>query len=238
MLALVVVALLVVASPALANEIQVGYSGSAYGPYQADSGGEFTLNDINPEGWLNLSGYVAGKTSNFGGITSFQTFCIEGTEFLNPYAQVYNAKLSDTAMYGSQPAPGDPLSVGTGWLYSQFAQGILAGYNYSGTVAERKASAALLQNAIWWLEGEEGITYTASNLFMLAVVTQFGSQSGAQANGASMFGVYALNLWTGDDPTQNRAQDQLFYSTPDGYATLSLLGLGLCGLMVASRKMR
>jgi hypothetical protein len=47
---------------------------------------------------------------------------------------------------------GDILSKGTAWLYSQFAQELLIGYNFSGATAQRKTSAGLLQNAIWALE--------------------------------------------------------------------------------------
>ena len=86
--------------------------------------------------------------------------------------------------------------MGTGWLYSQFAQGTLAGYVFSGTEAQREASANLLQQAIWWLEGEGGVRppVLPSNMFMVAVVNHFGSQSNAKANGAEQFSVYALNL--------------------------------------------
>jgi hypothetical protein len=239
---------LALASPAMADQIQVGFLGSPFGPYQAGSGGEFTLNDVNgnpADSWLNLSGYVAGTTSNFGSITSFQTFCIEETEFISGYS-IYNAQLNANAMFGSVGSPiGDPVSAGTGWLYSQFAKGVLGSYAYSGTTANRKASADLLQKAIWWLEGEPGVAFNAGNVYMAAVVAQFGnSQSAAQANGGATYGVYAVNLWTGIDPNQNRAQDQLYYrdpgiattAVPDGGTTLALLGMALCGMAILSRR--
>ena len=100
-------AMLALASPAVADkieapQIQVGFWGAPFGPYQTGSGGEFTLNDINgapANSWLDLSGYVAAKTSNFGpaGITSFQTFCIERTEFISGYSTTYNAQLRELA---------------------------------------------------------------------------------------------------------------------------------------------
>jgi hypothetical protein len=226
------------ASPAIADQVQVGYPGAPFGPYQSGVGGEFTLNDINTEGWLDLSGYVAGKTSNFGGITSFQTFCIEKTEFI--YNTIYDAKLNTRALYGSEGPAGDPISAGTGWLYSQFAQGVLSGYAYSGTEAARETSADLLQKALWWLEGED--VFNAGNIYMAAVVANFGSQANAQADGGAIYGVSALNLWlpgTNTAVATNRAQDQLFYKrVPDGGQTLALLGMALCGMTIASRRFR
>jgi len=236
---------LALTSPAFADQVQVGYSGSSFGPYQSGVGGEFTLNDIGPDGWLDLSGYVAGKTSNFGGITSFQTFCIEKTEFIEGYNTTYDAKLNTRALYGSEGPTGDPISRGAGWLYSRFAQGLLTGYAYAGTtaseIAARKVSASLLQQAIWWLE-LESTAYTSSNPFMLAAFNQFGGEAGARADGGAAYGVSALNLWLpGTDPTiaANRAQDQLFYKpVPDGGQTLALLGMVLCGMAIASRRFR
>ena len=232
---------LALASPAFADQVQVGYPGSSFGPYQSGEGGEFTLNDINAEGWLDLSGYVAGKTSNFGGITSFQTFCIEKSEFIQAYNTIYDAKLNTRALYGSEGPAGDPVSAGTGWLYSQFARGVLSGYAYSGTEAAREASAGLLQKALWWLEGEE--VFNAGNIYMAAVVANFGgSQANAKADGGAIYGVSALNLWLpGTNPAiaSNRAQDQLFYKpVPDGGHILALLGMAFCGMAIASRRLR
>ena len=49
----------------------------------------------------------------------------------------------------------DPVSAGTGWLYSQFARGSLTGYDYDNiTPLGRIESARLLQLAIWMLEDE------------------------------------------------------------------------------------
>ena len=124
---------------------------------------------------------------------------------------------------------GDPLSVGTGWLYSQFASGTL-GYNYGA--ANRTTSANALQTAIWWLEGEVG--GDANSTYSLAAVAHFGSAAAAMADGGWNYGVHALNL------TENgeRRQDVLYYTVPDGGTTLMLLGLGLSGLAFASNRIR
>jgi hypothetical protein len=214
----------------MAGMIQIGYSGSAYGQYQTGLGGEFTLNPLS--GWLDMSGYVAGTTMDIGVAGTFQTFCIEVNEHISGYSATYNAQLNTNAMYGSVNPPGDPVSAGTGWLYSQFAQGTLAGYDYG---AGRLVSAAALQNTIWWLEGEAGDP-GAGNVIRQAVLANFGdSAAAAMADGGWQYGVYALNLWTGSDPTQNRNQDQLFY-VPDGGMTLMLLGGALMGLGALRRK--
>lgn len=238
---LLIGASLALASTALANQIQVGYSGSSYGPYQSGVGGEFTLNDINgtpANSWLDLSGYVADKTSNFGGITSFQTFCVEENEYIYPHGAIYDVQVSDSAVNGGLGGGNpDPVSLGTSWLYNQYSRGVLPGYTYTGIVA-RKDSAALLQNAIWWLE-QEGTTYTDSNIFMLAAYEKFGGEAGARANGGGRaYGVYVLNL-TGVDhaPIGVQGQDQLYYA-PDGGTTLALLGIALCGMSIVWRRFR
>jgi hypothetical protein len=239
---IVLAALLVVglASPALAGKIQVGYDGSPFGPFQTGSGGEFTYNDIDPDDWLDKSGY-ASTTSNFGpaGITSFQTFCIEVGEHISGYPSTYNAQLSTQAVMGGSGGPSpDPVSQGTGWLYSQFARGTLAGYDYSGG-AGRLASADALQRAIWWLE-QEGPDPGFGNVFRDAVLGEFTTEENARGGSALTYGVYAINLWTGpagsSPDATNKAQDGLFYSVPDGGATIMLLGSALMALRVARRR--
>ncbi len=233
-------ALLALASPASANQIQVGYSGSSFGPYQSGQGGEFTLNDVNPEGWLDLSGYVAGKTSNVGlaSITSFQSFCIEKNEFIYPYTASYDATVSDAADNGGV-AGGNPdyLSKGTSFLYSEFARGTLANYNYG---AGRANSALLLQEAIWWLENEL-TSYTAGNDFINLVATTFGTAAAGRANaGAGEYGVYALNLTgAGLGAPGGPGQDQLYYkAVPDAGTTFTLFGMALTGVGLVSRRFR
>jgi len=237
--ALIVVGLvLLLASAALADQVQVGYPGSFYGPYQTGVGGEFTLTPLNPTGWLDLSNYASAARVGGG----FQTFCLEGSEFIGGYSSTYNASMNRNAVWGGIGPSGDPLSVGTGWLYSQFAtsdweSGYGLSYNYT-SVSGRRADADLFQKAIWWLEGEESVSYNASNKFMAAVVARFGSRTAAKADGGWLYGVYALNLTTANG---GRVQDQLYFSgipVPDGGATIALLGLAIAGLGIMSRRFR
>ena len=81
---------------------------------------------------------------------SFQTFCLEQDEDSGDGRFILNSAADGG---GSNTNAGDPLSAGVAWLYSQFASGVLAGYNYAPG-AGRLASASLLQRAIWGLEDE------------------------------------------------------------------------------------
>lgn len=242
---------LLLASPAMANpvQIQVGFSGSNYGPYQTNQGGEFTLNDNGTSGdWLDLSAY-SDQTKNFGGITSFQTFCVEESEYIYPNPATYSATLSAAAVNGGVGAGpnGDPISVGTGWLYSQFANGTLQGYNYGDANGHpRSTSADLLQSTIWWLESEAGDPGDL-NPFRNAVLSRFTTEADAKAGdvsdgGTARYGVYAVNLTGGP---YGVAQDQLYYApgftsaaVPDGGRTLAMLGMALCGMAIISRRLR
>jgi hypothetical protein len=246
-LALGVCAALAIASPALASQIpegqiRVGYSHSEFGPYQSGQGGEFTLTAVG--GWLDLAAYDPGVTTGISaaGITSFQSFCIEKSEVIDGGA-TYNAAVTGNAMNGGVGPGGDPVSVGTGWLYSQFAQGTLDDYVYSGSSWARRASAAELQEAIWWLEGDG--SYDRHNVFIVAVMAEFRSKSAAKADGGAQYGVYALNLWSGNESTRHRAQDQLYFkglptasqeAVPDGGQTAVMLGGALVALALWARR--
>jgi hypothetical protein len=87
----------------------------------------------------------------------FETFCVEINEDFSP-GTTYNAQISSTIL----PDPGaqyDYITLGTAYLYSQFAQGTLADYDYTAgynsmTKMGRELSADELQDAIWFLQGE------------------------------------------------------------------------------------
>lgn len=245
----VLLALLLVtlATPAMAGMIRVGYSGSSYGLHQTGQGGEFTYNDLNldlSDNWLDLSDYAV-TTKNLGpaGVSSFQTFCIEHGETIGGYASTYYATINTDAVFGGT-GTSDPLSRGTGYLYSQFAKGTLTGYSYGvGRSGTTGSSADLLQQTIWWLEGEAGDP-GSGNVFRNNVIAAFGNAATAKLDGASDYGVYALNLWS--SPTAHTPgtaiQDGLYLhetttrKVPDGGSTATLLGSSLLGFGLLFRR--
>jgi hypothetical protein len=135
-----------------------------------------------------------------GNGAGFQTFSLRyNDQFVLP---TWNAAgVSDRAVSGgAQSDGGDPISIGTAWLYSQFAAGALEGYSYTPGLG-RMQSASALQSAIWWLEEETG--GNPSSPFVTLAVNALGLDAASlksDANGA--FNVRALNLESGGT-TQN-----------------------------------
>jgi len=174
---------------------------SAYSQYTLGQ-----LNDANNVGWGSQSGYAQN------GALYFQTFCTEYNEEFtpgNPYNVSYvgNAALYDARGSGNPV----PITIGVAYLYSLFASGNLAGYDYAYG-SGRSVSAGELQSAIWDLLGENvGYLDTSSstsgnnNYWIYQIlVDKFGSQSAwdAAANGA--YGVADMVL-----SSPGAAQDQL-----------------------------
>jgi hypothetical protein len=204
------------------------------------NGGEFRAvgnSDLNSI--VNWNAYNTGSTHNTAdaGSAFFQTFCIEHNEFFSP-GTPYSAAISQNAMYGGQPSGGDPISIGTAWLYRQFAAGTLSGYNYTYGTAGRASStsAGALQEAIWWLEAENG---SRNSFIDTAEDALYGAHGAVQdalivgnANGA--YGVYALNLGT-----PGAVQDQLVIAVPEPTTVLAgallLLPFGASTLRILRR---
>jgi hypothetical protein len=222
--------LALLAAPAFADlTLQIGYPGSSYGPYQAGAGGEFT---VNPSGWDPLKYYADGfNLKNVGVDGTFQTFCVESGETINGYSATYSVVLSNKAIAGSVGPGGDPISKGTAWLYKQFQDGVLKAYAYNGTAAERKADAALVQNAIWWFEGEGG----SKNAYADLAITHFGSEAAAKADNNGGIAVRVMNLYNlGHAGEYSHRRQDLLVCVPVPAAVL----LGLLGLSVAGWKLR
>jgi hypothetical protein len=251
--------LMMMGSAGLAFAGPVGQTGSftwtRQGGYYTGSGGEFSIagyTGINNDSYVD-TGVDMTSTKNIGtGQINFETFCLETGEYAA--SPSYFVVRSEAAMGGG--ATPDRISLGTAYLYSEFAKGTLSvpsGSYFSGVAPTRATEAGLLQQAIWWLEGEgsdiSDATYM-SNPYANAVVAMFGSIAGAKADAtAGYLGVYVLNnfttaearnAWvdTGVFDSSKKAQDFLYYSVPDAGATLVLLGSALAGLGVFRRSSR
>jgi hypothetical protein len=187
----------------------------------SSGGGEFTA--ITPD--LTTSKYSASTMMDGG----FETFCLSFDEEFSPGSK-YNFTVGSDIMDPSFTPPASPLTIGTAYLYSQFAAGTLAGYDYAGG-SGRKESALKLQTAIWWLQGEgtEGApgatSYDPSNPFESLVNGVFGGDPFRASNGADGVDVLVLTNSNG-----SYSQPQLYVGVPDSGTTAALLGLGLVAI--------
>ena len=208
--------------------------------YSAGDGGEFrAVGGGNPtlDGIVNWSAYSAstqgtvsaatdgsswGYNSSLIGEKYFQTFCIQTTVYFTP-GNTYNA------------SPGDSITLGTAWLYSQFAAGTLSGYGYDYTYGSgRTASAGALQQAIWYLQGQVVSlvgTYDGTAYYNAAVAAVGAANVKTDGNGA--YGVESLNL---SDASGLAAQDQLVIAVPETTTVIAgmllLLPLGASTLRI------
>jgi len=167
--------------------------------YFTGGGGEFTI--YNYTGISNTDYFQGGtdsvSTKNIGTLDpSFQTFCLEEFEYASsPSYFVVNSG----AVLGGVGGSPDPISKGTAYLYSQFAEGtlnvpLIGGYGdyFSAAAPARSDEAGALQNAIWSLEGEIGALAAGTNPYYDAALLNGGTADAP----AGYLGVYVLNNFT------------------------------------------
>ena len=180
---------------ALADTVHV----SKGNPVGFDGGGEFLLNGIK------------GKLPRDYGLTSFSSFCLERNEPVkdgNRYHYVISTSTST----------GDELDFQTAYLYSNFWNGTLENYNL-GSSSPTKTSADNLQDAIWYFEGEKGLTDGAK--FYVDLANDAVNNHGF----SGLHGVRVLRLTT--YVYHRAAQDMLVRIIPVPGAIW--LGMGLVG---------
>jgi hypothetical protein len=193
-------------------------------------GGEFTA-ITSPS--LDISSYSPLAMLNSpSGLLGFETFCLEFHEYFSP-GSPYSYTRSNTVYDGGVGPAGDPLSIGTAWLYSQFAKGLLTNYRYT-SASDRLSDALILQETFWYLEDEKW----ASNGTVIALPADQKflnllpgiSDDKNDANG--LYGTEALNLTS----TVNN-QSQLYLDrVPDGGTSIVLLGIALLGMAGLRRR--
>lgn len=213
-----------------------GFAGSIYldrvsGYYYGD-GGEFNISPVNCTAF-DQSVTAVNRLGNVG----YESFCMQVNEDVT-VPGTYSAWQSQNT------DDGVALSVGVAYLYSEFVSQDLAntsaGYDYTPG-AGRGQSAWALQNAIWYLQGENDASHTSGDeatigkAYLDLVATQFGDLATAQQAATTYgntYGVSILNLYIGN----KNYQSQL--TVPDGGATAMLLGMALAACGLISRKLK
>jgi len=219
---------------------------SRIGGYYGGNGGEFTLRQdgIGLGGvvdFLSNSAYADVAKSEDGDVTSFQTFCVELTEYvsqpLDLYVSEQNAALTGTgshAYQGGIPLTGDDLDPRTAYLYTQFATGQLSGYNW--TVATGRASSAVtLQRLIWNIEGEDGkvLGDFSGSVGGIDLTDTQETQATAwltEAKDMGWTGIGNVRILQAYTTSGGLAQDQLYLVPVPAAVLLGLLGLGAAGM--------
>jgi len=221
-------------SAALANSVTIDQKTGLFSGL--NGGGEFVA-------------YASGQSNNnyaanvIYSPTGLQVFCLESKIQLS-VGKVYNYEIGTVALPGASVIASGPdaLSVGSAWLFKQFAAGTLAGYDYTFG-AGRAASATELQEAFWLLENQPALgTYSGSfdstNIFEQLILTHFGTLGAAQADASltDLGNVRVMNLYTTNARGDKVYAQAQIVMVPDSATTVALLGISMLGLFIVRRR--
>jgi hypothetical protein len=182
--------------------------GGEFEAYDLSAGFQFADPQSNPPS-LVTSGYGANQDWNTATQKTFQTFCTEDTVFFYPDNLYYTAPT--TTLHD-----GRVLTAQEAWLFDQFWNGTLVGYDWTFGVG-RETSAQLLQLAIWTLANDPNHPLANAGSLPTQSQTWIADANDAVLNGTwgdSIHNVRVLQLSTdpsGDGP----AQDQLVEISPE-----------------------
>jgi len=100
--------------------------------YYSGSGGEFTVFGAGYADNYDMDATRLSATYGLG----FQTFCLEMNEYYTTSPDGFTIECF--AIEGGKGGidsdlGGDPISMGTAWLYKEFSDGLLSGYDYDVT---------------------------------------------------------------------------------------------------------
>ncbi|TWT42131.1 hypothetical protein RAS1_32600 [Phycisphaerae bacterium RAS1] len=202
--------------------------------YFDGNGGEFKITPLG--GFANQ--VIKGAASDIDA-NSFETFCVEFNENVN-VPGVYWVDVNTFATAGGlggqdgNQGPGgstsDTLDNRTAYLYSQFRNQALAGYNYTPG-PNREFSARALQLAVWYLEGEGWHASAGSPLRIQAEAWVSAANAWkAQNPNAGIGDVRIMNLWS-DADRSGRSQDQLVTVPAPAAAVLGAMGLAMARML-------
>lgn len=217
-------------------------------PYN-DSSAAAALSSLNAAGLAYSSSAIVQASGPSSPEFGFATFCVQETVNVNA-GPTNNYTLSNNNSF----SPGGPLTIGTAWLYYEFATGNLSSFTLTGGSHFSYTSETgdeELQSAFWYLQDgqamQNGYTPTTDPLLTLAE-TEFGAGSPSNQVGAFAMdpdGQYSEIMVLTDPSNGTGLQNQLILaagggqgngSLPDGGQTVCLLGLALGGLALARRK--
>ena len=148
---------------------------------------------------------------------TFETFCIEGNEYLS-YGALYYYTISDAAVNGGLGGGSpDPISDTTRNMYYAFRTGLVAGI--IGT-SDADAIADAVQGAIWFEEDETTSMSTTATTLRTYFLNTNNYVQGYQS-------VKVMNVWQNSDFTGNKQDQLIIVPLPhaSGLACAGLLGL-------------